>query len=209
MAYTSAMAAALSGATGNQLRHWRHARTGPLLAPEISVAPRVLYSFRDLLALRTFVHLRQDASLQKIRVAISNLRDLGEVEHLASYQLVSDLRGNIQLIKGDEAAIDLAPPGADSAPSDHERRHRAVPCASRRSRAALAPTARSSVCRSRHSGRNSGHSGNTRPIRRGSQPDARDVPAEDVAKYYPAVTATAARDALDFAMYVDSYGRAA
>jgi uncharacterized protein (DUF433 family) len=36
-----------------------------------------------------------------------------------------------------------------------------------------------------------------------------DVPAENVAEYYPAVTATAVRDALDFAMYVDSYGRAA
>jgi uncharacterized protein (DUF433 family) len=36
-----------------------------------------------------------------------------------------------------------------------------------------------------------------------------DVPAEKVADYYPAVTADAARDALDFAMYVDSYGPAA
>jgi DNA-binding transcriptional MerR regulator len=90
MAYTPTMAAALSGATVYQLRHWRHARTGPLLAPEISSSPRVFYSFRDLLALRTFVHLRQNASLQKIRLAITNLRDLGELDHLAAYQLVSD-----------------------------------------------------------------------------------------------------------------------
>src|ERR1700733_14478360 len=107
MAYTATMAAALSGATINQLRHWRHAKTGPLLAPEISTSPRVFYSFRDLLALRTFVHLRQDASLQKIRVAIRNLRDLGEHDHLASYKLVSDRRGNVQLIKGDDEAIYL------------------------------------------------------------------------------------------------------
>ena len=31
------------------------------------------------------------------------------------------------------------------------------------------------------------------------------VEAEQVSKYYPAVTAEAARDALDFARYVDSY----
>jgi hypothetical protein len=30
------MAAALSGATVSQLRHWRNPRTGPLLAPEIA-----------------------------------------------------------------------------------------------------------------------------------------------------------------------------
>ena len=31
------------------------------------------------------------------------------------------------------------------------------------------------------------------------------VPAEQIYEYYPAVTAEAARDALDFARYVDSY----
>jgi uncharacterized protein (DUF433 family) len=36
-----------------------------------------------------------------------------------------------------------------------------------------------------------------------------DVPPESVSDYYPTVSAQAARDALDFAMYVDSYGRAA
>lgn len=70
MAYAPTMAAALSGATINQLRHWRNAQTksGPLLMPEVSISPRVFYSFRDLLALRTFVRLRQNASLQKIRM---------------------------------------------------------------------------------------------------------------------------------------------
>jgi len=57
------MAAALSGATISQLRHWRSVRTGPLLAPEISTAPRAVYSFQDLLALRTFVRLRENTSL--------------------------------------------------------------------------------------------------------------------------------------------------
>ena len=35
-----------------------------------------------------------------------------------------------------------------------------------------------------------------------------DVPAEKISDYYPAVSAEAARDALDFALYVDSYGPA-
>src|SRR5260370_8252592 len=96
------MAAALSGATVNQLRHWRSARTGPLLVPEIATTPKVLYSFKDVLALRTCVRLREDASLQKIRAAIENLRDLGEADHVASYRLVSDKRGNVQLVSEDE-----------------------------------------------------------------------------------------------------------
>lgn len=89
-----------------QLRHRRSLRTGPLLAPEIAAAPQAFYLFRDLLALRTFVHLREHASLQKIRAAIGNLRDLGEVAHLASYRLVSDVAGNIQLVT-EKDAVDL------------------------------------------------------------------------------------------------------
>ena len=100
------MAAALSGATISQLRHWRSMRTGPLLAPEIAAGPRAVYSFQDVLALRTFVRLRENTSLQKIRAAIGNLRNIGEVSHLASYRLVADRAGNIQLLTATEA-VDL------------------------------------------------------------------------------------------------------
>lgn len=211
MAYTSTMAAALSGATNNQLRHWRRdAKTGPLLLPQISVTPRVLYSFRDLLALRTFVHLRQNASLQKIRTAISNLRDLGELDHLAAYRLVSDRRGNIQLIQGDDAAIDLVRhPGqaqllvviGDVLEPFPVRPGVVVPHL-------LKPRTYLSVDPDTQGGT---------PVITGTRVpyDAvaalmRDnVPAEKVSEYYPSVKPAAARDALDFAMYVDSYGRAA
>src|SRR5258708_4417891 len=97
------MAAALSGATTGQLRHWRSPKTGPLLTPEIAAKPRALYSFQDVLALRTFVRLREDTSLQKIRAAIGHLRDLGEVGPLSSYRLVSDQGGDIQLVTQDQA----------------------------------------------------------------------------------------------------------
>lgn len=210
MVYTSNMAAALSGATIGQLRHWRHAKTGPLLAPGISTTPRAFYSFRDLLALRTFVHLRQNASLQKIRLAIANLRDLGEIDHLASYRLVSDRRGNIQLIQGDDAAIDLVRnPGqsqllvvmGDVIEPFPVRPGVVVPHL-------LKPRAHLSVDPDTQGGI---------PVITGTRVpyDAvaslmrEDVPAEKVSDYYPTVTASAARDALDFAMYVDSYDRTA
>ena len=69
MAYTTRIAAALSGATVGQLRHWRSPRTGPLLAPEIAAAPQAFYSFRDLLALRT--------SGKKDRSVLTDARGVG------------------------------------------------------------------------------------------------------------------------------------
>lgn len=210
MAYAPSMAAALSGATIGQLRHWRNARAGSLLTPEVSDGPRIFYSFRDLLALRTFVRLRSDASLQKIRVAIGNLRDLGEIDHLASYRLVSDKRGNIQLVKGEDEAVDLVRrPGqlqvlvviGDVIEPFPIRPGVVVPHL-------LRPRANLSVDPETQGGI---------PVIRGTRVPydvvaslmREDVPPEKVADYYPSVTADAARDALDFAMYVDSYDRAA
>lgn len=212
MAYAPTMAAALSGATISQLRHWRNAKTkaGPLLTPEISASPRAFYSFRDLLALRTFVHLCQNASLQKIRTAISNLRDLGELDHLASYKLVSDRRGNIQLIKGDDAAIDLVRhPGqaqllvvmGDVIEPFPVRPGVVVPHLFRpREHLSVDPDTQGGI---------PVISGTRVPYDAVAGLMREDVPAEKVSDYYPTVTAQAARDALDFAMYVDSYGRAA
>ncbi|MFI5567699.1 MerR family transcriptional regulator [Streptomyces sp. NPDC051740] len=92
MAYSTRMAAALSGATVGQLRTWRQDRgNGPILCPELAARP-ALYSFRDVLALRAFAHLRQDVSLQMIRKALANLKKIGEAEHLSSYSLVAEVR---------------------------------------------------------------------------------------------------------------------
>lgn len=81
MAYRAKMAAALSGASPRQLGTWRRGPR-PLLVPEVSTNP-ILYSFRDLVALRTFTYLRETVSLQKIRKALGTLRDLGELDHLS------------------------------------------------------------------------------------------------------------------------------
>jgi uncharacterized protein (DUF433 family)/DNA-binding transcriptional MerR regulator len=205
MAYATKMAAALSGATVSQLRHWRSSRTGPLLAPEIAAAPRAVYSFQDVLALRTFVRLRENASLQKIRTAIGNLRDIGEASHLASYRLVSDKSGNIQLLTEDQA-VDLGKmPGqlqlvaviGDIIEPFAARAGVLVPHL-------LRPRPALSVDPETQGGT---------PVIFGTRVpyDAvaslmRDgVPADRIADYYPAVSAMAASDALDFARYVDSY----
>jgi len=74
-----------------QLAYWRSgAHSGPLLRPEHSSGGRVLYSFRDVVALRTVAYLREDVSLQRIRRAVETLRNLGSREHLSRYRLVAD-----------------------------------------------------------------------------------------------------------------------
>lgn len=209
MAYAVKMAAALSGATSGQLRHWRSARTGPLLVPEWGVSPRVLYSFRDVLALRTFVRLRENTSLQRIRAAIGNLRVLGEADHLAAYRLVSDAAGNIQLVTEDEAVsldknrgqLQLLVVIGDVIEPFAVRAGVLVPHLLRpRPALSVDPDTQGGI-----------------PVITGTRVPydvvaglMRDgVSAERIAEYYPSVGAGAARDAQDFALYVDSYDPAA
>jgi hypothetical protein len=88
------LAAALSGATIRQLAYWRKPGPDgqPVLAPEYSAIRPIDYSFRDVIALRTCVRLRQEASLQKIRHALDTLRvDLGERDHLSWLSIPSQL----------------------------------------------------------------------------------------------------------------------
>jgi uncharacterized protein (DUF433 family)/DNA-binding transcriptional MerR regulator len=211
VAYPPTMAAALSGATVPQLRHWRNASAapGPLLTPEISSESRIiLYSFRDLLALRTFVRLRQTASLQRIRRAVSSLRDFGQVEHLASYKLVSDTSGNIRLVTDAEDMELARSPGQLLIVEMAEiiepfavqgRPGVVIPDL-------FKPRAHLTVDPETQAGT---------PVIAGTRVPydvvaslMRDdeVPADKIFEYYPAVTPEAARDALDFALYVDSYG---
>lgn len=104
MAFPVPLASKMSGATVNQLQYWRS--TG-VLRPEIeSSKPPLLYSFRDIVALRTVAWLRADLSLQAIRKALSTLPELDMVEHPASYKLIK-LGNSIGVVVEGDSAIDL------------------------------------------------------------------------------------------------------
>jgi uncharacterized protein (DUF433 family)/DNA-binding transcriptional MerR regulator len=206
VAYSTNMAAALTGATVSQLSHWRSSKTGPLLTPEIQSSPKAIYSFRDILALRTCVRLREYDSLQRIRTAIGNLRDLGDRDHLAAYTIVSDAAGNIQLITHSEALDLTKHPGqqqlfaldiAKVIESFSPRTGVLVPDLFQpRANVAVDPETQGGF-----------------PVITGTRVPydliaglvADGIPPEEISQYYPAVSATAARDAIDFARYVNSF----
>lgn len=87
----------------SQLSRWRTAPS--LITPELQTRPKALYSFRDIIALRTFVRLRKDLSLQKIRTAMSTLQDYDLTDHPSNYKLVTDSK-TVFLVDG-QGAMDL------------------------------------------------------------------------------------------------------
>lgn len=114
MSFTPVVAAALSGASTGQLAYWRSSRTTePLLAPEHhKPRGRVSYSFRDVVALRTFVYLRsREVPLQRIRRAVASLRELGHDEHLSEYSLVAMGHDVLWRVSANEAVDLTARPG--------------------------------------------------------------------------------------------------
>lgn len=99
----------LTGVTPHQLRSW--SKSG-LLVPEIRAKRPPLYSFRDLVALRSIAFLRSETSLQKIHKAFDTLNVLHMVEHPSEYSFGTD--GKTIFVQGPNAeAIDLVKyPGA-------------------------------------------------------------------------------------------------
>ncbi|WP_016690848.1 DUF433 domain-containing protein [Rhodococcus rhodochrous] len=89
MSFPVELTAALTGASVNQLRRW--SRDG-LIVPEIHEKRPMLYSFRDLVALRSVCFLRSEVSLQKIKRAFQNLPDHELMEHPAEYRFATDGR---------------------------------------------------------------------------------------------------------------------
>ncbi|MEW2567619.1 DUF433 domain-containing protein [Streptomyces sp. NPDC047070] len=101
MSFPVDLTAALTGASVAQLHSWR--RTD-LLKPEVQDNP-VRYSFRDVVALRTFVYLRSQLPLQRIRKAMDQLRKWDLTEHPAAYVLMTD--GDSVFLAQEERAVDL------------------------------------------------------------------------------------------------------
>jgi uncharacterized protein (DUF433 family)/DNA-binding transcriptional MerR regulator len=115
VAYPTDITATLSGASLRQLAYWRRPKDGvALLAPELGDSGgRLLYSFRDLIALRTFVYLREQLPLQRIRKAVASLRDLGSTDHLSHYRLFASGKSVVWQAPDDDTFVDLVEqPGA-------------------------------------------------------------------------------------------------
>lgn len=205
MAYPPYMAAALSGATLRQLGHWRRGTvsSGAVLIPEISARRPILYSFRDLVALRTCVFLRKDSSLQMVRKAIGNLRTMGELGHLSEYTLVSE--GKSIFLVTNDAAIDLVKhPGQAIMAEMSDVLRPFVTRTDVEVPALFQPRAHIAV----HPDVRSGHpviAGTRVPYENVAGLVADGVRPEEIRNYYPAVNAYAAKDALDFSKYVDSW----
>jgi uncharacterized protein (DUF433 family) len=89
MSYAPPLAATLSGASIRQLAYWRRQKDSnpALFEPELSRSPRVLYSYRDIVALRMFVQLREQLSLQKVRKAVRWLETHFPETHLSAHRL--------------------------------------------------------------------------------------------------------------------------
>ena len=102
--FTVELASFLTGASSRRLRYWK--RTG-LLVPEVKKERPPLWSYRDLVALRTFVRLREDGvSLQKIRRAVAELPEFDYFEHPAAYRFATDGR-TVFVEDEDGLALDL------------------------------------------------------------------------------------------------------
>jgi uncharacterized protein (DUF433 family)/DNA-binding transcriptional MerR regulator len=201
MAYEPRLASALSGATRRQLDYWRGQG---LLVPEVSAVRPLLYSFRDLIALRTFVYLREERPLQTIRRALDKLREVGETDHLSRYRLVAQGRRSIALVQGEgDGAVDLVEkPGQQLTVIKLGDVLRSFPLGDVEIPDLTHPRQRISVNPSVRRGY---------PVVAGTRVAfdlvaglVRDgVPPEAVKEYYPGVTAAAARDAASFADYID------
>lgn len=199
MAYTTELTAKLTGASLAQLARFR---TGGVLAPELQDGRTILYSFRDIIALRSLMWLRGDYSLQKIRRAIGNL-DLAQldVEHLSEVEFVKS--GDSIFARDDEEGFtDLVrSPGSREIPTFKlgdvfapfkAYRGREVPDL-------LRPSKHLTIDPGRMAGI---------PVIEGTRipfdtiaqlVDGHTIRAEDVHHYYPTVTPAAADDAVHFA----------
>lgn len=104
MAFPVELASLLTGASLGQLQHWRGSG---LLIPEIQRRPKALYSFRDVVALRTVVRLRAEVSLQTVRSAFGTLLEYDLTDHPSAYKLLTDGKSVFFQAPDSDETIDL------------------------------------------------------------------------------------------------------
>ncbi|WP_242088714.1 DUF433 domain-containing protein [Microbacterium lacticum] len=205
MSFSIELAATLSGASVPQLRRWRSTN---LLRPEVHDARPAIYSFRDVVALRSFVRLRTETSLQKIRRAIENMPSVEDLtEHPGAYQFGTDGKtiavftadGPIDLVKNPGQTIiatlaEVFAPfttvkGTEVPDFVRPRQHLAIDAR----RAGGLPTI---------AGTRLPYDNVAALVRTG------EVPYDQVERFYPGVTREAVEDAVDFDRSVRSLRRA-
>ncbi|MBD8218108.1 DUF433 domain-containing protein [Microbacterium sp. CFBP 13617] len=187
----------MSGASVAQLAYWRK---HDILMPEIEhERSPYLYSFRDIVALRTFAWLRIDHSLQAIRRSLDTLRELDMVEHPATYKLVKNGKGGIAVLPDDEHAIELAAqPGQTTVGSLNDVFEEFTTARNKRVEPLLHPRRGVEVNPSRLGGWPT-ITGTRIPFDLVAElVGDGSVPPERVDDFYPGVTADDARDALDY-----------
>lgn len=198
MAFPVNLTSTLTGATVWQLRRWRN--TG-LLVPETNPSDPPLYSFRDIVALRTVARLRAETSLQKIRFAFAQLSEFDLTEHVSQYMFAT--HGKSISVQTDDGWLDLV-----SKPGQYELHTLGdvyAPFTTNRGVQVvdfLHPRPQLDVDVRRLGGW---------PVLHGTRIDydvaARAVDnvtvfAKDVARFYPGATEVAVNDAVDFAQQV-------
>lgn len=102
MAFPLALTSKLTGATPSQLQRW--SREG-LLVPGVHPKRPPLWSFQDLLALRSMVFLRARTSSQRLRKAWGNLPEVDLTEHPSHYRFGTD--GKAIFVEGPDGYLDL------------------------------------------------------------------------------------------------------
>ena len=102
MAFPVELASVLTGASISQLRRWS---SRGLIIPEVRPKRPMLYSFRDLVALRSVMWLRTETSLQRVRKALANLSAYDLTDHPSAYKFATD--GRTISVWTDDGFMDL------------------------------------------------------------------------------------------------------
>lgn len=203
MSFPVELTVTMTGVTRWQLSHWR--KTG-LLVPEVNAYRPALYSFRDLVALRTVAKLRAETSLQKVRKAFANLSEFDMTEHPSAYQFATD--GKSIAVWTDAGFMDIVRnPGQFHIyslddifkPFTNRRGDEVIDFRSPRPRLSVDPHRLGGW--PTIAGTRVPYDTVASALRGG------DLRPEDVRHYYPGVSKAAAKDALDFAYEVESRGK--
>jgi uncharacterized protein (DUF433 family)/DNA-binding transcriptional MerR regulator len=204
MSYPIRLASVLTGATIYQLRSWS---AKGILTPEVHNKRPPLYSYRDLVALRSVVRLRSATSLQRIGVAFNNLNLVDLLEHPSKYRFATNGK-TIVVDDGEGSIIDLIGQTGQSEVLTFEQIQEAFVDFKGRE---VVNFRRPSEFVEVELGRMGGWptiAGTRVPYDLISKlVDGLTITADDVPEYYPSVSAAAARDAVRFARSVESVGQ--